>query len=120
MKISRTLLAAGLLALCAGVSRAADAKSSAPAADAKKDACPDLSGKFACPAVARYKQKAMTVTVKNDPAAKTFEFSYDDGSPAMKVAADGKRKPLGKEYSSYICRDQALIQLVFKDAKTKK
>ncbi|HXS99860.1 MAG TPA: hypothetical protein VN915_04250, partial [Elusimicrobiota bacterium] len=60
------------------------------------------------------------ITVKSDPSAKTYEFSYGDGSPAVKVAADGERKRAGKVWSSYVCRDGALIQIVFKDAKTKK
>lgn len=111
---SRIMLAAGLLALAIGA-RAADAKP-----DAKPDVCPDLSGTFACPAVERYKQKAMTITVKDDPAAKTYEFSYGDGSPAVKISADGKRKRSGKTWSSYVCRQEALIQIVFSDAKTKK
>lgn len=110
MKLLPLLPAAGLLAFAVA----------ARAADAKKDACPDLSGKFSCPAVARYKQKALTITVKSDPAARTYEFSYDDGAPPVKVAADGKRERSGKVWSSYVCRDSALIQIVFKDAKTKK
>lgn len=114
MKSTRIILTAALLAL-PGAARAAGAK---PAV--LNDACPDLTGTFACPAVARYKQKAMTITVKSEPAAKTFEFSYDNGAKPVKVVADGKRKPLGQEWSSYVCRDESLIQIVFKDPKTKK
>jgi len=110
MIASRMPAAAALLALSVA----------ALGAQAKGDACPELSGKFACPAVARYKQKAVTFEVKDDPAAKTFEFIYDDGSPAVKISADGKRRPSGKTWASYVCRDQALIQIAFKDAKTKK
>jgi hypothetical protein len=138
MNSSRIILAAVLLAL-AGAARAEDAKSDAkpaakadapvaapadtqpnPSSGAKDDACPDLTGRYTCPAVARYKQKEMTITVKSEPAAKTYEFSYSDGSPEAKVSADGKRVQSGKTWSSYVCRDKALIQIVFKDAKTKK
>jgi hypothetical protein len=122
MKSSRIVLAAGLLAL-APAARAGDAPSKAPAgaqAAALKSVCPDLTGTFACPAIERFKQKAMTLTVKSEPAAKTFEFSYDNGAKPVKVVADGAREPLGKQYSSYVCRDSALIQIVFPDRKTKK
>lgn len=131
MKSSWIVLAAGLLAFAAGAAGAAEPKAGASKTGASKadatnaearqdDACPDLSGKFECPAVARFKQKAMTITVKDDPGAKTFEFAYDDGSPAVKVAANGKRKGSGKIWSSYVCRDRSLIQIVFKNAKTMK
>jgi hypothetical protein len=124
MNSSRMLVAAALLGLAAGVCRAAEPKASeAKAAAAKGAVCPDLSGKFECPAVERYHQKAMTITVANDLAARTFQFAYDDGSPAVNVSADGKRKGgdgRKKAWSSYVCRDGSLFQLVFTDAKTKK
>lgn len=114
MNCSRIFLAAGAICLAASLSRAAEAKA---------DACPDLSGKFACPAVERYHQKAMSILVQNDLAAKTFNFSYDDGSPAATIVANGKRKQAGgkkKSWSRYFCRDHALMQAAFKDAKATK
>ena len=123
MNSSRMFAAAGLLCLAASACAAAEPKTApAKAVPSKSAACPDFSGKFECPAVERYKQKAMTITVANDLATKSFTFAYDNGSPAVTVVADGKRKGGGvrKTWSSYVCRDGSLFQLVFADAKTKK
>lgn len=124
MKCPWIVFAAGLLAFAAGGARGAEPKAGSSKIGTRKagtrtdDACPDLSGKFECPAVASYKQKALILMVKN--AAKTFEFGYDDGTPAVKIAANGKRTRSGKSWSSYVCRNKSLIQLVFKDANNKK
>lgn len=123
MNSSRMFAAAGLLCLAASACAAAEPKTApAKAVPSKSAACPDFSGKFECPAVERYKQKAMTITVSNDLAAKSYQFGYDDGSPAVTIVADGRRKGGGgkKTWSSYVCRDRALYQLDFSDAKTKK